>query len=555
MFKKIIFLYFLIFSTIALGQDFVIDSFHSSIIVNQDGIVNVNEQIFVDFSKEKRGIYRLIPYRFSKNGNEYITEISNVSVQNHLFKSTKKSGNIEIKIGHKDRYLNGKQVYNISYDVKGPFIDSKDFQEFYWNITGNDWKAPINSVKYDIMFPDSIALSENIFAVYTGMENEKNMAATISKFQNKISGYSTKPFTEGEGITVAIKMPAGYIDEQNTMQEKLPKAPIPISDQWPLTGAVGLLLAGFIAFWKKLRGQKSEQEIVPKPYPPLDLTPAEVGAFYDHIVHDRDVISMLPYWANQGYISMSYDQSTNETRIKKLKELDKDRPPYEYTLFDAIFSFGDELSLADLKHNFYEQNQKVKSQIKKEILDLEMYDENYRFWFKSWRIWILIPILIPMFIASFIMGYWLVGVAVIIGIVIVIVFSSISNKLSEKGHRVKADLKGFYSFLKADNSKEYEAIVNKDPQYFEKVYPYAVAFNMDKNFINKIKPYQNSAPFWYGFYGMNHNNESFSTFTDNFSPKEIKSAFTSYPSGGSSSGSVGGGFSGGGFGGGGGGSW
>jgi uncharacterized membrane protein len=159
-----------------------------------------------------------------------------------------------------------------------------------------------------------------------------------------------------------------------------------------------------------------------------------------------------------------------------------------------------------------------------------------------------------MFIASFIMGYWLVGIALIIAIMVVIVFSSISNKLSDKGQRVKRDLKGFYQFLKNDNSKEYEEIVNKDPHYFEKVYPYAVAFNMDKNFINKIKPYQSTAPFWYGYYGMPMHNTSFVTFSDNFKPKEISSAFSSYPVS-SSGGSSGGGFSGGGFGGGGGGSW
>lgn len=544
------------FHIIVKAQDFIIDSFISNIIINKDGKVEVSENIYVDFQKEKHGIYRTIPYVFSNNGNKYKTEIDDIIVEGRNSKTKRRNGSVELKIGDADAYVNGKQLYKINYTVLGPFINTDTFQEFYWNITGNEWKAPINKVKYKITFPDVAAIDGSNMKIFTGETKSTVAEGSIIQERNIVYGMSSRALEEGEGLTVAIRMPANYIPADRTMTVKPPlvRQSVPPSRQWPFVGIVLTFLAGIVTFWSKLKGKASDEEIVPQAYPPLDLTPAEVGAFYDHIVHDRDIVSMLPYWAQQGFLTMSYNPNYGEISIKKLKDLDGERPPYEYTLFNAIFSFGTEVALSDLKEKFYSQQAKVKSQIKKEIIDLDMYDETYSLWFKSWRVWILIPILLPMFIAAFIFGYWLVGIALIITIVGVIIVASVGRKPSEKGQRVKQDLRGFLAFLKNDNSAEYEAIIKKDPQYFEKVYPYAVAFNLDKNFINQIRPYQSTAPFWFGYYGF-HSHTPFNDFSDHFKPKEIVSAFTSYPASSGGSGSSGGGFSGGGFGGGGGGSW
>ncbi len=549
-------LLFVVIHAWIFAQDFTIDSFISKIQVNKDGMVQVSESIYTDFHKDKRGIYRTIPYVFENDGNRYQTSIDEISVDDRKYKVKKQNGNVNIKIGNPDVYITGKQLYKINYVVKGPFINADGYQEFYWNVTGNEWKAPINKIRYLVQFPDSEAVDESSMKIFTGEEKSTVAEGSIVKSGNIVYGTSSRRMEEGEGLTIALKLPANYIPKENTMSIKPPfvSTPVPPAKQWPIVAFALVFLGGIMAFWKKLKGQVEDTEIVPKPYPPLDLTPAEVGAFYDHIVHDRDIVSMLPYWANQGFLSMSYNSSYGEISIKKLKDLDADRPPYEYTLFHAIFSFGNEVALSDLKEKFYSKQAQVKSQIKKEIIDLEMYDENYSYWFKSWRMWILVPVLFPMFIVAFIFGYWMVGIAIIICIVTVIVLSSVGRKPSEKGQRIKQDLKGFLAFLKNDNSAEYEDIVKKDPQYFEKVYPYAVAFNLDKNFINKIRPYQSMAPFWYGYYGMN-SHAPFNNFSDNFQPKEIASAFTTYPASSGGGGTSGGGFSGGGFGGGGGGSW
>lgn len=106
-----------------------------------------------------------------------------------------------------------------------------------------------------------------------------------------------------------------------------------------------------------------------------------------------------------------------------------------------------------------------------------------------------------------------------------------------------------------------QTVFANDPNYFDKVYPYAVALNLDKSFVQKVKTFHPQGPTWYGWYGipvMTGQRTTMEDFGKEFEPKEITTAFNSVPmpeSGSFSGGSSGGGFSGGGFGGGGGSSW
>ena len=101
--------------------------------------------------------------------------------------------------------------------------------------------------------------------------------------------------------------------------------------------------------------------------------------------------------------------------------------------------------------------------------------------------------------------------------------------------------------------------MEKDPKYFENVFPYVVAFGIDKAFVKRIQPYMEYGPTWY-YYGDHMGTSErapFGNFSDQFNVNTVTSAFTSQPgsSGSGSSTSFSSGSSGGGFGGGGGSSW
>ena len=548
-----------LFLMYASAQGFKISSFHADIQLSREGKIEVTENIDVFFTEQKRGIFRDIPYKFKNAGKKYTTDISNITVVGHPFKVSKKNGMKSIRIGDPDIYLTGNQKYTIRYTVEGPFLSNPEFCEFYWNITGNDWQATIDKASFAVTLPDSLVIRYNNLRVFTGASGENGKDATIRQEGRTIKGETTAPLYPGQGLTIAIQLPKDYVPANATLEvDTPPPPPKDFGDQWPMAALPLGLLAALLGFWKRMRGSDENNDIEPKPYPPLDLTPAETGAFYDHIVHDRDVISLLPYWAAQGHIKMEKDKAADEMYFTQIIDLSTGRPPYEYTLFNDLFSFRTSVRLSDLKNEFYDTHQKVKSQIKQEIIDLQLYDDQYRYWFKSWRLWVLFLLLLPLIVVFFYFQFWLSAIIVIGMLLTIIVLGSIGSSTSEKGRRVKEDLRAFHRFLQNGDASQYPELIKNDPQYFEKVYPYAVAFNLDKSFTQRIKPYMTMAPMWYGYYGgyYGHGHHTMEDFSQDFSPKEISSAFTSMPaSSGGGGGGFSGGSSGGGFGGGGGGSW
>ncbi|MCB0587288.1 MAG: DUF2207 domain-containing protein, partial [Phaeodactylibacter sp.] len=55
----------------ALAEYFVIDKFDISIRIDESGYFEVTEAIDVTFSEPRHGIYRIIPYRYRKDGKKY----------------------------------------------------------------------------------------------------------------------------------------------------------------------------------------------------------------------------------------------------------------------------------------------------------------------------------------------------------------------------------------------------------------------------------------------------------------------------------------------------
>ena len=559
---KLTILFSLFYCSFSFAQGFVVDSVISNITISKNGTATVNEKIYADFSESKRGIVRFIPYKFKNEGSKYTTDISGLKCNNNEYKVSSSNGNKVIKIGNKHKYITGKQYYDISYDIEGPFITSETYQEFYWNITGNKWDATINNVKFNVYMPDDVQIRYNNLKVFTGREGEKNVDATITQKGNIISGFTTKAIYPGEGLTIAVKLPQGYITGKTMEVKKERVQPnIPLSSQWPM-GLLPLgLIAALFAFWRKMKGSKEETSAQTDDlayYPPLELNSAEVGAFMDGFVHDRDIISLLPFWANQGFVKV--EQYADGMYFHKLKVLDEGRPDYEYELFNEIFKSRNMVSLEDIKYNFATIMWKSKSKIKNEIIDLKLYDDNYRYWFRSWRWWIMIVLFLPLIVLSFAYGYWMAAIGFMLCIIAIIIFGSLNQRKSNLGINIQKKINAFYNFMKLNDDKKFQEVANADPLYFEKVYPYAVAMNLDKSFTQRMRTVRTASPFWYMPYyvmGSHNNNNGFEQFTVDYSPKEITSAFTSTQSTGGSSGGgfSGGGFSGGGFGGGGGGSW
>lgn len=204
------------------SQGFTIDQYDVTLDVEKNGVIHVTEDILVNFSTQKHGIFRDIPIDYPTREDkglkalnrigqtEYHLIIDAVEVADKEYRAFKDNGNLSIQIGSQEVYEEGQVRYLISYtvyDVVNRFIG---YDEIYWNLTGNDWPTPVGDVNYTINLPAAIPFGEDDLAVFTGKMGVSGHAATISAKGKTISGKTTRPMELGEGVTIGIRFPWNY---------------------------------------------------------------------------------------------------------------------------------------------------------------------------------------------------------------------------------------------------------------------------------------------------------------------------------------------------------
>jgi len=316
--------------------------------------------------------------------------------------------------------------------------------------------------------------------------------------------------------------------------------------------------------WKRW-GKDERPTIQTEYYPPENVSPSVSGYVIDGQLNRRDLTALVPYWGAAGCIEVHEAQNSalfgliknKEYTFVRLKHLPESAMTFEKTLFNGIFESGDTVKLSSLKDKLYKAMYKAKKQLQEEI-------DNSEYYFKSSNaIGILLIVIAIAMIAYGVFalinsnGFWWKGTAFVASGIITVIFGLLMTKKTKKGTELYQKLLGFREFIRSVERDRLEEFLKQDENYFDKILPYAIVFNVADRWKDKLKDLGIPPPKWYvGNYTI------FSThgFMDSLdhSMNEMSRTFYSTPSSSGSSGgsfSGGGGFSGGGFGGGGGSSW
>lgn len=204
--KKLLFsLFFLALSVGLFAQERIL-FFDAQAYVNNDGSVSIVENITVNAEHQqiRRGLYRDIPLRFGEN-----IQIEGLRMDHapHPFFTEKISGGIRVNFGD-DRYIErGQHTYSFAYkmfDVIRPF---KDYDEVYWNATGNYWAFPIEYARAEVFLPEGAEPFEDKISVYTGKSGSKASHAQ----REGLKFWITRPLSAHSGMTVAVPFEKGHI--------------------------------------------------------------------------------------------------------------------------------------------------------------------------------------------------------------------------------------------------------------------------------------------------------------------------------------------------------
>lgn len=599
-------------------------NFHSDIEIDSTGRVQVTEHIkvYANGSSIKRGIFRSIPvYREDVNGKEIKVDIKVLSVlrdgKTEDYHESISNGNHVIRTGDKDRILNpGEYEYAITYESYGHIGFFDDYDELYWNVTGNDWEFMIEEASATVKLPDNTHSINT--ACYTGHKGYTNKDCTYQVQDSIVLFESTYVLSQGEGFTVAVSFPRDIV--------KRPPPPDPPTQAELLFAKykkIGFIVISFLVLglfyiitWMRVGKDPEKLVVIPTFSPPNGWSPAIIRYIYKKKYDEKAFTAAILSMAVKRSIIISEEgENYSLERTNNTNKLSKE----ELGTYGSLFLKGSKITISDENH----------STLSKAFNKLKTYlttEWNIKKYFKKNIVYVVIAALFTIaVIASYGIIINMVGVQIflfnsifiVFGLVFVVVglktgsgcrrifivmfglyfvilslmiglsamfvtdivsaffvlilfavfflYAYLIKAPTEQGTQAQAELDGFKMYLKTAEEDRLNLLMPPEltPELFEAMLPYAVALDVENEWsekFNKILAQFNYSPEWYsgnisGFtYGSFAGSLS-SSFTSSFSSAKINPSSSSSSGGGWSSGSGGGGFSGGGGGGGGGGGW
>jgi uncharacterized membrane protein YgcG len=291
-----------------------IASFGSTVFVQRDGSLDVVERIWVDVENVeiRHGIYRDFPTRYRlpgggrmKVGFKFVAaKLDGQPVQS---KVENQANGVRIKLGSPESYVaTGRRLYQIHYRVTRELGFFKDYDELYWNVTGNGWVFPIDQAGIQINLPQPAKFGQRAF--YTGPQGSTaGDAEVISEKPGQITIMTTRPLGPYEGLTVAVAFPKGVVDPPSQAQ----RAGWWLADMLPLALA-GLTIAGVLAFlvyaYRRVGRDPRPGTVVPLFAPPDDLTPGAMRYLVEQGFDNRAFAATLIDAGVKGHVVLGEDK-------------------------------------------------------------------------------------------------------------------------------------------------------------------------------------------------------------------------------------------------------
>lgn len=561
MIKKLLFLFVLIIILIpqksfAQSTEQIL-SFSSNINLNSDASIDVREEIKYYFSSPRHGIYRYIPYHYKdENVNRFFkTPIQIISVKNLQgndwpFEKSTNDTNVFLKIGDKNKTVEGEQTYIISYKVLGVINYFDTYDELYWNVTGNDFKdqsdniVPINKVSTTIILPEGINKDAVKLSCFTGDTGSKSQDCQKS-FENGKASFSaeTGPLTIVVGFNKGI-VPVIKRDYDLSLRHE--------SNWYWLILPLTLLLL-LIRYFRSGRDTPGRGTIAPEFEPPNNLSPGEMGTLVDEKADNKDISAMIINLAVKGFLKIKED-TKNKYSIIKINNDYSSLDDIEKTIMTNLFSQGKIVKLSDLHENLGKEIDSIQSSLYDKMIDKKYFIKNPEKVRTNNCVLAVLFMILPWGLFWF--SWNLVWVLFLSGILIALFTKSMPKKTRE-GAIVKEKSLGFREFL--FRAERYRVKWQEKENIFEKYLPYAMVFGIADKWAENFKDLYKKQPDWYeGGNWTTFNTVVFVSSLNSFNNSTM-SSFSPPVSTSASSGISGfsgsGGFSGGGFGGGGGGSW
>jgi uncharacterized membrane protein YgcG len=380
----------------------------SDVQIQKDSSLAVTETIDVRTERNhiNHGIYRDFPTRYrGPHGSQvrvgFTFEGATLDGMPVPATTQSVSNGVRIKIGDPDKLVDvGEHRYEINYRTTRQIGQFKDFDELYWNATGNGWIFPIDLAEARIRLPEPVKLGQR--AAYTGPQGSTaSNAEVIEEKHGEILFQTTSPLGAYEGLTVAVAFPKGVVAEPSGRSRL---AAWFADNGPPIVGLLALLgLAGFYyVAWKRAGRDPRAGTVVPIFSPPDELTPSGMRYVTKMGSDNRTFAAALVDMGVRGHIRLVEEDggwfARDKTRLERLPGSNP-LPPEEEAALRELASTGESIVMEQKNHAKFSSAKKNLEELLKKQYEGKLFNKNW-----SWAIAGLL-----LFFASF----WLVSASIV----------------------------------------------------------------------------------------------------------------------------------------------
>ncbi|HNY97864.1 MAG TPA: DUF2207 domain-containing protein, partial [Candidatus Pacearchaeota archaeon] len=497
--KRAFWLFLLIFCYLFLGFAHIVQAerisdFHADIEISSDNCITVTENITYNFEQsDKHGIYRDILYKVRTNKGTHALWIPkdqiNVTDQDgnpRIFKIIDYGDYRRVQIGDSASIESGKKKYVITYKIRQAVNFFENFDEFYWNVTGNEWKVPIEKSGASVILPAKIDSGLIRLDCYQG-EYGSREACFYKNYENGRAIFGSRALGPNEGLTIVLGFPKGIVKENPWYLSVF----YFLSDNWQFLAVFAVIFILF--FWWYLCGRDPQYRgtIVPQYEAPAQFLPIEANALLNESFSARGISAEIINLAVLGLIRI--------IKIEKAKDLwGSNNNDYEFAAVNAEFPH----KLKVIQEIIYDAiaNKKL-SEIKKAVWNIrnqdifpqkilgadianpefglvDFFDKNS---IRNRNIGMVVGLIFLLAPALF---YWdlIKMVACMILGISFFYFSFAIKRKNLRGAEMKENLLGLkmYMAVAEKDRLSFHNAPEKTPEHFDRLLPYAIALGVEK---------------------------------------------------------------------------
>lgn len=449
-------------------------------------------------------------------GNQTYTQ--SFSNQPYTFEtSTNDDGDIEI-VWYFPPTVNTAHTFNLQYSVRDAILYYPDrgYDRIQWIAVPFDLDYPVSKALVTVRAPSGAPI------LRAGASNESPAGYGVAPDQLSASFESLRPLQPGEGIEVRVDFQHGVVAGSppawQTAYDRREQYG-PLIDLASLGLAVLIAVGGtlllVLRWYTKGRDPQVGLAAEYVSEPPSDLPPGVVGTLLDERADMPDIIATLIDLARHGYVTMEEVQTPGFLGIGSTRDFIFRREPaggsgtlrdYERMVLDRVIP-GDERRLSDLKYKFYQHVNEIQGALYKEVVKEQLFPRRPDTVRGQWGCAGagLVMLAVGGAIGAVLLLGDISGAVILpfiaLGLVGVVTAASL-NAMPVKtrhGAEVAAQWQAFKRYLA--NLERYTKVQEAADQ-FEKYLPYAIAFGLERSWINRFARVETvPMPMWYRPYG------------------------------------------------------